>query len=111
MIDIEIKEVVTESDLEKFVRFPLKLYRDHPNYVPPIVEDELRILSGKDNPVIRNCRVKYWIAWRGKEVVGRVAGIINEAFIDKWAKRFARFGWLDFIDDDNVSKGLIDTVE
>lgn len=111
MKEIQIKEVTSDSDLRKFVRFPLQLYKNNPYYVPPIIDDELRILSASENPVFRYCRIKLWLALDGKEVVGRVAGIINEAFIDKWARRYARFGWLDFIDDEDVAKGLIEAVE
>jgi len=111
MKDIQIKEVVTDSDLKKFVSFPIRLYADNPNYVPPIIEDELRILKSSENPVFKYCRVKMWVALEGKEVVGRVAGIINEAFIDKWARRYARFGWMDFIEDEDVSRSLIEAVE
>lgn len=109
--DIEIREVINDRDLEQFVRFPIELYSGNSCFVPPIVEDEMRILRGSDNPVFNYCKVKYWLAIRNKKVVGRVAGIINEAFIDKWAKRYARFGWLDFIDDEQVAKLLIESVE
>lgn len=111
MNNIIIREVKTKRDLEKFVKFPNQLYKGNSYFVPSIVEDEIKILQGDNNPVFKYCRVKYWLAEINGEVAGRVAGIINEAFIEKWAKRYARFGWLDFVDNELVARALIETVE
>ncbi len=110
-MDIVIKEVLSGKELKNFVLFPHKLYANNPFWVPSLVSDEKKTLTRKKNPAFEYCEATCWLAYKGTEVVGRIAGIINEAYIQKWGKRYARFGWLDFIDDVNVSKALLDAVE
>jgi hypothetical protein len=110
-MDVQIKEAVTRGDLRSFVRFPNRLYRDNPNYVPPLFFDELNTLRRDKNPVFENCEAKYWLALAQDRVVGRIAGVIHRTFNEKWEKRYARFGWIDFIDDADVSSALLNAFE
>lgn len=105
-----IKEVSSKSDFKKFVKFPYKLYKDCPQWVPPLIFDEMQTLSPKKNPAYDYCECKMWLAYIDNKIVGRIAGIINHKFIEKWGKKAIRFGWIDFIDDEEVSKLLIDEV-
>ncbi|MBP7176439.1 MAG: hypothetical protein KBA53_09570 [Thermoclostridium sp.] len=107
---VTICEVKTKHQLKEFIRFPNHLYKDNPNYVPPLLMDEIATLSPK-NPAREYCRVVYWLAYRDNQVVGRIAGIINDEYIQKWKNNYARFGWIDFIDDREVSSALFNTVE
>lgn len=108
---IQVKEVTSLRELRKFVQFPFKLYANEKNWVPPLISDEMFTLRKDKNPAFEYCEAKYWLAYRGDEVVGRVAGIINHRYIEKWNNRYARFGWIDFIEDIEVAKALFDTVE
>jgi len=108
---IEIKEVKTRKDLKRFITFPYKLYAGNPNWVPPLILDEINTLSRNKNPAFEYCEARYWMAFKDGKPAGRIAGIINHKFIEKWGKNYARFGWLDFIDDEEVSKALLGTVE
>ena len=73
---IEIKEVVGRSTLRAFIQFPNKLFKDVPTYIPPLINDELGLLT-KKNPSLDHCDLKMWLAYRGKKIVGRVAGIFR----------------------------------
>ncbi len=108
---INIKEVVTPGDLRRFINFPLKLYTGNPYYVPSLVFDEINTLSRKKNPAFEHCEAKYWLAYKDGIIAGRVAGILNHKHIEKWGQKFLRFGWLDLIDDDQVSAALMREVE
>ncbi len=108
---VEIKEVKSRRDLKKFVYFPYKLYAGNKYWVPPLVLDEMNTLRKDKNPAFEYCEAKYWLALKDGEVVGRIGGIINYKYIEKWGQRNARFGWIDFIDDPEVSKALLETVE
>lgn len=110
-MDIEICEVATKRALKDFVRFPLELYRNHPCHVPDLIADELHTLSRDRNPAFEFCRARYWLARADGRVVGRIAGIINERFSQRWNKPWLRFGWIDFVDDRAVSAALLATVE
>ena len=108
---IEILEVTTERDLRSFIRFPFGLYSKSPYWVPPLIAEELLTLRRDKNPAFETCTARYWLAKREGKVVGRIAGIINNAYIKKWGHRYARFGWVDFVDDREVSDALFETLE
>lgn len=109
--DVLVREVLTKKELKKFVMFPLKLYQGNKYYIPQLIKEEMSLLSKDKNPAYEFCEVKLWLAYRNEQIVGRIAGIINHNFNEKWQKQSCRFGWIDFIDDDDVSKALLDTVE
>src|SRR5665647_3247851 len=75
-----------------------------------MVFDEMNTLSPSKNPAFEYCDAKLWLAYRGNEIVGRIAGIINHKFIEIWGKNSIRFGWIDFIDDEEVSSALLNEV-
>lgn len=108
---VRIEKVLNNSQLREFIKFPFKLYGDNPYWVPPLISDEKFTLNKKKNPAFDYCEAELWLAYKDGKVAGRIAGIINHSFIEKWGKRYARFGWVDFIDDYEVSKALFDTVE
>ena len=108
----KIKEIITKKDLRTFVHFPNQLYKDNPYYVPQIESMDRDTLAPEKNHAFEVCEGKYWLAYDEKgEVVGRVAGIINRKYNEKTGERICRFGWIDFIDDRDVSQALMDTVE
>lgn len=107
----EITEARSPSELREFVAFPETLYRSHPHYVPKLFRDELATLDRAKNPAFAYCDARYWLARRGGTPVGRIAGIINRRYIEIWKSRRARFGWVDFVDDPEVSAALFSTVE
>ena len=110
-MDVKVREVKARKDLKRFVRFPFALYRGNPYWIPPLIKNELDTLSSEKNPAFDYCEAKYWMAYRDGQVVGRIAGIHNKKYIEKWKKNFASFSWFDFIDDLEVSKALVQTVE
>ncbi len=110
MGNIVIKKVETKSELKKFIRFNYELYKDNKYSVPDIYEDMLNTFSDK-NAAMEFCEAAYFLAYKGDEVVGRVAGIINHKANTTWKLNSVRFGWIDFIDDKEVSRALLEAVE
>ncbi|MCX7775548.1 MAG: GCN5 family acetyltransferase [Spirochaetaceae bacterium] len=108
---VEISMVDSLLELKRFVNFPVTLYGNEPNWVPALYSDDLNTLRKDRNPAFEFCEAEYWTAWKDGRMVGRIAGIINHRYIEKWGNRYARFGWIDFIDDREVSAALISTVE
>ena len=92
------------------MRFPTKLYRGNPYYVPFLEDDELDTFTKEKNPAYAFCQVKLFLAYRDGKVVGRIAGIINRAYNEKWGKNAIRFTRFDYIDDYAVSQALMDKV-
>lgn len=106
-----IKEVVTKKELKQFIEFPFSLYKKHPYWIPPLLMDEYETLRADKNPAFEYCRAKYWLAFKDGKPAGRIAGIISQRYIEKWGNKYARFGWVDFVDDAEVVKALFATVE
>ena len=108
---VQIVEVTTARQMRAFIAFPFTLYRNNPYWIPPLRFDERNTLRRDKNPAFENCTARYWLATRNGRPVGRIAGIINHAYVKIWGKTTARFGWLDFIDDQEVFSALFDTAE
>ena len=108
---VTVKVVETDQDLKDFIGFPYSLYRNNPYYVPPLRADQETVLRVDQNPAFDHCTAQYWLAYKNNRVVGRIAGIVNHAFIDKWKKKYARFGWFDFEEQEGVAPSLLSTCE
>ncbi len=109
-MSVIIKTVETAKELRTFVKFPLRLYKDCPHYVPNLYMDELTTLDPSKNPMGKYSKSKKFLAYRDGVVVGRVMAIINEIANRDWNHAEVRFGWMDFIDDKEVSKALLEAV-
>lgn len=109
-MDIEIRRVSSKRDLKHFIRFNYELYRENPYSVPDLYEDMLFTFSPRKNPAFEFCEADYFLAYRDGKIVGRVAAIINHRANEAWKKKAVRFGWIDFIDDEEVSRLLLETV-
>lgn len=108
---ITIQQVSSKKELKTFIRFNYELYKDNPYSVPDLYDDMLHTFNPKKNAAFEFCEAAYFLAYRDKKVVGRVAAIINHRANDTWKAKEVRFGWIDFIDDDEVSAALLKTVE
>jgi len=108
---VQIKEVQSSKDLRAFISFPHKLYKGNPYWVPNLVFDDKNALRKDKNPAFANAEARYWLAYKDGEIVGRIAGILNHSHFDRWGEPYVRFGWFDFIDDPEVSAGLLKKVE
>jgi GNAT superfamily N-acetyltransferase len=108
---ITIKKVSGRKDLKTFIRFNYELYKGNPYSVPDLYDDMLNTFSPDKNAAFEFCEAEYFLAYKEGKVVGRVAAIINHRANDTWKKREVRFGWIDFIDDPEVSRALLLTVE
>lgn len=109
---ITIKKVRNRRDLRKFVHFPNALYKNNPYYVPQIESMDRDTLTPSKNHAFEVCEGQYWLAVDEKgHVVGRVAAIINRRYNEKVGEKICRFGWIDFIDNPDVSTALMHAVE
>lgn len=109
---IEVKQISpTKANLKKFTQFQIDLYANNPYYVPPLVSDDVRTLNPADNPAFDFCEAAYFMAYRDGKPTGRIAGIINHQVNNDSRHKKARFGFVDFIDDPEVSAALFKAVE
>jgi len=107
---VSIVTVQNKKQLKAFVKFPLQLYKDCPYYVPGIFADEMSTLDPSKNPMGKYSKTRLFLAYKDGKLVGRVAAIINEIANKNWNHQEVRFGWIDFIDDKEVSAALLEAV-
>ncbi len=108
---IIIKKVSSKQELKTFIRFNYELYKNNPYSVPDLYDDMLSTFSQKKNAAFEFCEADYFLAYKDGKVAGRVAAIINHRANETWNKKEVRFGWIDFIDDMEVSSALLKQVE
>lgn len=111
MSEISVIEVKSAKEMMAFITFPMELYKNNKNFVPPLIAEEKQIWNPRHNPALQYSEARLFLAYRDQKIVGRTAAIINfkekeELGIDK-----VRFGWIDFIDDPEVSQVLIEKIK
>jgi len=108
---VNIVEVKTKKQQKLFVDFPTKMYKDNKCYVPLLRGDELGIFSPKKNVCCDECDAVFFLAYKGDELVGRVAGIIQKVYNLKTGTKKARFSRFVCVDDSEVASALFKAVE
>ena len=109
-MSISIIEVTNKKQLKKWIEFPNKLYKGNEYYVPFLFNDEMDTFTIEKNPAYDFCETKLFLAYKDKKIVGRIGGLINHAYNEKWDKNRIRFTRFDFIDDYEVSSALFNAV-
>lgn len=109
---VEIRPVkATKSELRKFVKFGISFYDGNKYFVPPLVMDDVNTLFPGSNPAFDFCEAQSFMAYRDGKPVGRITGIINNKVNGRSGKKTVRFGFIEFIDDREVSEALFNAVE
>ena len=110
MSSVEIRKVESKKDLKAFIEFHYDLYKGNDFDVPNLYSDDLNTLSKDKNAAFDFCEAEYYLAYKDGRLAGRVAAIVNHRANERWNHKEVRFGWIDFIDDKEVSKALLDKV-
>lgn len=110
MSNIVVKAANTKRIMDDFVKFPNELYKGSHEYVPDLDIDVRNTYNPKKNPGLKFSDAQPFVAYRDGKVVGRVAGVINHHANETWKTKNVRFSQIDFIDDEEVSKALINAV-
>ena len=109
-MSIQVKAITSPKDFRTFAKFANKLYKGNKYYVPTMPGDDLAVFDRKKNAAYEFCDAEFFLAYKDGKVVGRVAAIINTKANKKWKGNQVRFGWIDFIDDIEVSSALLEAV-
>ncbi len=107
---IRVEEVITRKQQREFMQFPLELYKDNPNFVPPLYADEKKIFR-QDYAYYETCEAVYYNAYRDGGMVGRISGILQKASNEIRREKRVRFTRFDSIDDTEVAQALFRAVE
>jgi GNAT superfamily N-acetyltransferase len=109
-MEIQVKEIFSRSELKDFVKFQLRLYKDNPYFVPPLVAAEINNLDAAKNPSLQHAKARYFLAYKNGQIVGRISAIINLVEVNQLGQKKIRFGHFEVIDDIEVTKALFEKV-
>ena len=107
---ISIKEAKSKKELKDYIMFSFELYKDNPYWIPPIIAEELETFDKDKNPAFQSAEAHFYLAYKDKKIVGKLAAIINWDEVNILKKSKVRFGWFDVIDDIEVTKALLEKV-
>lgn len=111
MNEVRIVKITSRREMNDFIHVIDDIYRDYPQYVPDLESDIRSLFSIKTNPGLEFSDIQPFVAYQNNKAVGRIVGIVNRKANEKWKTRCVRFSLIEFIDDINVSRALLDTVE
>ena len=109
--DIRVKQVNTKKEMKKFVEYPLELYKGSPYYIPLLYGDEMRLFDEKKSSCSDIAKFWFFLAYRDGKIVGRVAAVVVRTYNEKTNRKVIRFSRIDFIDDGDVARALMQAVE
>jgi hypothetical protein len=109
--EVVINKVTNEADKLKFIKFPWKIHKGNPNWVPPMIFDVRNTLNTKKNPLYQHTKLELWLAYRGNEVVGRIAAIVNDNHNKFHNDKVGFWGYFECINDKEVSRALFDVAK
>lgn len=107
---MEIKKVASKKDLKKFILFPWKVYRHDPHWVPPLIVDMKEKLNKKKHPFFEHAKVELFLAYKGNEIQGRIAAILDERYNEVHREKVVFFGLYESFNDVELAKALLTTV-
>jgi hypothetical protein len=106
--EIIVKRVTNEVDKMKFIKFPWKIYKNNPNWVPPLIFDVKNNLDTKKNPFYTHSKIELFLAYREGEICGRIGAMVNDNHNKFHEDKVGFFGFYECINDKEISKALFD---
>ena len=108
MHEIVIQPVKTARQRKQFLELPWTIYKGDPNWIPPLRLDQKENVDYIHNPFYDRNQIQTFLAYRGKEVVGRIGAILNQGHINRYDDERGFFGFFESIDNQEVANGLFD---
>ena len=113
---IDVVKIGSKRELHDFIRVPYHIYEHCPQYVPDLESSICELFDPQKNPAFEFSHIQPFVAYRvgdddsSKMPVGRIVGIINRKANERWQTRHVRFALIEFVDDEEVSRALVDAV-
>jgi GNAT superfamily N-acetyltransferase len=106
-----IEPVQDSRGMTEFVKFPFALYRNDPNWVPPLIEERLDVFNPKKNPLFEHARCQTFLARRDGKLVGTISAMVNDRHNEVHNELMGSFGFFETIDDAQVATALLQAAE
>jgi len=110
-VNIKVTPVENKRQLDEFIKFPWRVYKGNPYWVPPLISERKKFLNPKENPFFSHAKVRLFLAYKGKEPVGRIAAVIDRQYIDYYKENIGYFGLFETLKDYSIAVSLFDEVE
>ena len=108
---LDVRPVASRRDLTTFIKLPWRLYRNEPNWVPPLISERRRFLDRRKNPWFEHGEAEYFLAWRDGRPVGRITAQVDRLFNEFQDNRWGLFGFFECEDDPEAAAALLDAAE
>ena len=108
---LSVKEVLIKKELKQFIYLPAKIYKNNPIWVPPIYSDEWKYFNKRKYKPYKYCDTILFLAFRGKEAVGRIMGIVNREYNALKNEKAARFEHFVCYNEPEIAKLLLDKIK
>ena len=108
---LEVRPVGSKQELDTFIKLPWRLYRNEPNWVPPLLFDRKRFFDRGRNPFFKHAEVEFFLAWRGETPVGRITAHIDRHFNEFQHHDWGMFGFFECENDVEAANALLSTAE
>ncbi|MBV8999835.1 MAG: GNAT family N-acetyltransferase [Solirubrobacterales bacterium] len=104
---LDVRPVASKRELNTFIKLPWRLYRNEPNWVPPLLFDRKRFFDRKRNPFYSHAEVEFFLAWRGETPVGRITAQIDRHFNKFQHHDWGMFGFFECENDPEAASALL----
>jgi len=105
---LQILEVSNKSDLEKFITLPWEIFKEDPNWVPPLLMERRDALNADKNPYFQHAEVKLWLACQNGKPVGRISAQVDQLVPKTHGIKTGHFGFFDCFEDQAIANALLD---
>jgi GNAT superfamily N-acetyltransferase len=106
-----VRPVASQRELKTFIKLPWRLYRNEPNWVPPLLFDRKRFLNRDRNPFFKHAEAEFFLAWRGQTPVGRISAHIDRHFNEFQHHDWGMFGFFECENDPEAAQALLSSAE
>jgi GNAT superfamily N-acetyltransferase len=110
-VSVEIKPVASRRDLTRFIKLPMRLYRNEPNWIPPLVAERRAFLDRRKNPFFGHAEAEFFLAWRDGQPVGRISAHLDRHFNEFQGNDWGMFGFFECEDDPEAAGALLDAAQ
>jgi len=104
-----VEPVRDRKGLRQFILLPWRVYTKDPHWVPPLISEQKKLFDRTKNPFFQHARCEFFVARREKDVVGRVAAIVNENHNAIHKDKVGFFGFFECLDDAEAAEALLST--
>jgi GNAT superfamily N-acetyltransferase len=108
---LEVRPVGSRKDLTTFIKLPWRLYRNEPNWVPPLIFERRQFLDRAKNPFFKHAEAEYFLAWRAGRAVGRVTAQVDRHFNEFQGNEWGMFGFFECEEDPEAVAALLAAAE